>query len=367
MDAWFEEEEVSEDDLENLHEESVHLGEEGIGETQSEDDLDVVWFESEVRHQNSETPDIPNLSLAGLIDLNRAYIDAIARTRLLTAEEEIDLSERMLLARKASEDLASGRGSPKQRANLRKVIDDGLAARERLVLANTRLVISVAKRYVNRGLPFLDLVQEGIVGLIRATGKFDPHRGNRFSTFATWWIRQAITRSLDNQSRTIRIPVHITSRINKIGRAAAELEQEMGRPPTDVEIAETMGIDLELIEDTRAHTQRPISLETPQDTDENRTLADTIPDTDSEAPEETVAERLQKENIHEALGAIPYREAQVLRMRYGLNGDSPLTLHKVGQIMGITRERVRQIEATALRRLRKLELTHRLSDDNLPV
>jgi RNA polymerase primary sigma factor len=271
----------------------------------------------------------------------------------------------MLQARKASAVMASGKGSQKEKIQLRKIVEDGMAARERLVLANTRLVISVAKRYVNRGIPFLDLVQEGIVGLIRATGKFDPERGNRFSTFATWWIRQAITRALDNQSRTIRIPVHITGRINKIGRAAALLEQEMGRPPTDEEIAEALDVDPELIRDARAHTRRTISLETPQDEDESRTLSDTIPDTESEAPEETVAEALLKEHIQQALGSLPYREAQVLRMRYGLQGGPPLTLHKVGQLMGITRERVRQIEASALRRMRKLELTHHLLDDNL--
>ncbi len=368
MDEWFDEvEEAPEDGLEQISEEEAQLDAEDIPEADAEDDLDLIWLDPEADHSLTETTGLPDLPLAGLLDLNRAYIDAIARTRLLTAEEEINLTERMLQARKASETMASGRGSQKDKARLRKIVEDGMAARERLVLANTRLVISVAKRYVNRGIPFLDLVQEGIVGLIRATGKFDPERGNRFSTFATWWIRQAITRALDNQSRTIRIPVHITGRINKIGRTAAVLEQEMGRPPTDEEIAQSMDVDPEIIRDARAHTRRTISLETPQDEDESRTLEDTIRDTETEAPEDTVAESLLKENIEKALGALPYREAQVLRMRYGLQGSQPLTLHKVGQLMGITRERVRQIEASALRRMRKLELTHRLLDDSLPA
>ncbi len=327
------------------------------------EEIPLSWLDPEEMDELGQADDRePDYLPASTIDLNRAYVDEIARTKLLTAEEEVTLTKRMLRARSAARKLAEENPDTEKHAKLQAILQDGLAARERLVMANTRLVISVAKRYVNRGIPFLDLVQEGIVGLIRAAGKFDPDRGNRFSTYATWWIRQAITRAIDNHSRTIRLPVHITSQLNKIARATASLEQELGRPPTAEEIADALEVEPELVRESRELYLQPISLEAPQDEDENRLLGDLIPDTQSESPEDTVSEILLREHIDEALAELPWREARVLRLRYGLHGHPPHTLHQVGTVMGITRERVRQIEASGLRRLRTFELRNRLTD-----
>jgi RNA polymerase primary sigma factor len=332
---------------------------------ESAEQIPLTWIEQDEEGEEDELVEEyrrgNNEFLRDSIDFNRAYIDEIARTQLLTSEEEISLTRQMLNARKAAKKIAANEIDMKERAKIRSILDDGLAARERLVMANTRLVISVAKRYVNRGIPFLDLVQEGIVGLIRATGKFDPDRGNRFSTYATWWIRQAITRAIDNHSRTIRLPVHVTSQLSKIGRASAALEQELGRQPTNEEIAESLDTDLETVRSTRELLMQPISLEAPQDEDENRLLGDMIPDDQSETPEETVSESLLRENVDEALAELPWREARVLRLRYGLHGNPVHTLQQVGTVMGITRERVRQIEASALRRLRAHDLRSKLA------
>lgn len=322
-----------------------------------EEEISLTWLDPEDNDDIELTRDNDSdFLMTNSLDLNRAYIDEIARTDLLTAEEEISLTKRMLRARSASEKMADAKLGDENRSKLRTILEDGLAAREHLLMANTRLVISVAKRYSNRGIPFLDLVQEGIVGLMRAAGKFDPDRGNRFSTYATWWIRQAITRAIDNNSRTIRLPVHVTSQLSKIARATSTLEQEFGRPPTNEEIATSIEMDPELVHTTRNLVMQPISLEAPQDEDENRLLGDLVADAMTEMPEEAVSSNMLRENLDHALAELPWREAQVLRLRYGLRGDPPHTLHQVGTVMGITRERVRQIEASALRRLRAFNL-----------
>ena len=331
-----------------------------------EDKIPLTWIDVKAADKHSPAKgDERSYLVANALDLNRAYIDEIARTRLLSAEEEVSLTKRMLRARTAARKIAENKISAERRAKLRTILEDGLAARERLLMSNTRLVISIARRYGNRGIPFLDLVHEGIVGLIRAAGKFDPDRGNRFSTYATWWIRQAITRAIDNHSRTIRLPVHVTSQLNKISRASAALEQELGRPPTTEEIATSLETDPEVVRAAREIVLQPISLETPQDEDENRELGDLIPDTHSDPPEDAVSNKLLRKHIEEALAELPWREALVLRLRYGLQDNSPHTLHKVGVAMGITRERVRQIESNALRRLRTFELRSRLTDHSL--
>jgi RNA polymerase primary sigma factor len=320
-----------------------------------EEEISLTWLDPEENEElklSRATP--PKYLMTNSLDLNRAYIDEIARTSLLTAEEEVSLTKRMLRARSASQKMTDSRIGEEKRSKLRTILEDGLAARERLLMANTRLVISVAKRYSNRGIPFLDLVQEGIVGLMRAAGKFDPDRGNRFSTYATWWIRQAITRAIDNNSRTIRLPVHVTSQLSKIARATSNLEQEFGRPPTNEEIAAAVEMDPELVRSSRRLVLQPISLEAPQDEDENRMLGDLVADAKTEMPEEAVSSTMLREHIDDALAELPWREAKVLRLRYGLRGNPAHTLHQVGTVMGITRERVRQIEASALRRLRAI-------------
>ena len=283
--------------------------------------------------------------------LSHEYIEEITKTPLLTAEEEINLSGRIRLAREAREQLAKG-VSQGEKASLSSIIEDGAAAREHLLMANTRLVISVAKRYTNRGIPFLDLVHEGIIGLIRATKKFNPGMGNRFSTYATWWIRQAITRAIDNHGRTIRLPVHKNVEINRLSAARNRLLQDMGRNPTIEELAQTLERTQEEIHDILRIGQAPISLETPQDEDDGRVLGDSLPDVDMPSPEESTTRSLMQEQVRAVIDALPMREAQVLLLRYGFHDGKSHTLQEVGDRMGITRERVRQIENQALTKLR---------------
>jgi RNA polymerase primary sigma factor len=280
------------------------------------------------------------------------YIEEITKTPLLTPDEEVSLSEGIARARQARQQLAEGGLSEKERKNLQRIIDDGTAARERLLMANTRLVVSVAKKYTHRGIPLVDLIHEGIIGLIRATKKFDPARGNRFSTYATWWIRQAITRAIDNNARTIRLPVHRSVEINRLAFTKNQLVQELGREPTVEELAGAMDMTPDQVRDTLSISMAPISLELPQDDDDNRTLADVIPDLDSASPEESTIENLKQQQVREVLDALPMREAQVLMLRYGFQDGRSHTLQEVGNRMGITRERVRQIESQAINRLR---------------
>ena len=280
------------------------------------------------------------------------YIEEITQTPLLTAEEEVALSKNLARARDARRRLAQGGLRENEIEQLQATIETGSAARERLVMANTRLVVSIAKRYTNRGIPLLDLIQEGIIGLIRATKKFDPARGNRFSTYATWWIRQAITRAIDNQSRTIRLPVHKSVEISKLSQAKNRLMQSLGRDPNELELAEELGISPDLVTEILNISQAPISLDLPQDDDENRTLGDMIPDQEVENPEQSTVENLMQQQVREVLDALPAREAQVLMLRYGFTNGRSHTLQEVGEKMGITRERVRQIENQAMSRLR---------------
>jgi RNA polymerase primary sigma factor len=280
------------------------------------------------------------------------YIEEITQTPLLTAEEEVALSENLAKALDARRRLAQGGLREHEVVQLQTTIETGSAAREHLVMANTRLVVSIAKRYTNRGIPLLDLIQEGIIGLIRATKKFDPARGNRFSTYATWWIRQAITRAIDNHSRTIRLPVHKSVEISKLSQAKNRLMQSLGRDPNELELAEELGISPDLVTEILNISQAPISLDLPQDDDENRTLGDMIPDQEVENPEQSTVENLIQEQVREVLDALPAREAQVLMLRYGFTNGRSHTLQEVGEKMGITRERVRQIENQAMSRLR---------------
>lgn len=282
------------------------------------------------------------------------YLDEITQTPLLTAEEEVSLSESVARARKARQELAKGRAGVDKSERLYAIIEEGTASQERLLMANTRLVVSVAKRYTGRGVPFLDLIHEGIIGLIRASMKFDPGRGNRFSTYATWWIRQAITRAIDNQSRTIRLPVHKNAEINKMARAASQLTQALGREPIDEELAGVLEITPGQLREIRMVAKAPISLEIPQDSEDDRVLADLLADPQASSPEEVVSNGILEDNVREALDSLPRRESQVLMLRYGFYNGRTHTLQEVGDKMGITRERVRQIESQALNRLRKL-------------
>lgn len=284
--------------------------------------------------------------------LKDRYIEEITQTPLLTSDEEISLSDSLARARIARQRLAEGGLPEGERKNVQRIIDEGTAAQERLLMANTRLVVSVAKKYTHRGIPLVDLIHEGIIGLIRATKKFDPARGNRFSTYATWWIRQAITRAIDNNARTIRLPVHRSVEINRLSFTKNRLIQELGREPNEDELAKALDTTPEQIRDTINISMPPISLELPQDEDDNRTLADVIPDVDTASPEESTIRNLKQEQVREVLDALPLREAQVLMLRYGFQDGRSHTLQEVGNKMGITRERVRQIESQAMKRLR---------------
>ncbi len=280
------------------------------------------------------------------------YLKEVGRVPLLTAEEEVDLAQRIERGRLAREELARGNLSVTQKYELQQLIHDGWAAREHLITANSRLVISVAKKYMGRGVPFLDLIQEGNIGLIRAAKKFDYHRGHKFSTYATWWIRQAVTRAIADQGRTIRVPVHMGDQINKLLRVQHQLTQRLGRAPLVDELARELDVPPQKVEYMIRVARRPLSLETPTDDEEDSVLGDFIPDDEMPAPDDSATYNLLKEHIYTVLDGLPPREVRILQLRYGLVDGQSYTLEEVGRKMGVTRERVRQIEAQALSRLR---------------
>jgi len=279
------------------------------------------------------------------------YLKEIRHVPLLTAEEEAVLARRMEAGRIALEKLNNSL-DPEKQAKLRKVVLDGLAARDHLVCANSRLVISIAKKYINRGVPFLDLIQEGNIGLIQAVSKFDYRRGIRFSTHATWWIRQAITRAIADQSRTIRLPVYIGDQISRLLRTTHRLTQELGREPASEELAVALDIPRHKAEEMLKAASPPISLEMLTDDEGESEFGDFIEDEASAAPDEEVTSAMLRELLRDMLQHLPPREACILGLRYGLVDGQTYTLEEVGKKLGVTRERVRQIEAQALRRLR---------------
>jgi RNA polymerase primary sigma factor len=290
------------------------------------------------------------------------YLKEVSRVPLLTAVEEVDLAQRIERGRMAREELARGNVSAHRRIELRKLIEDGWAAREHLITANSRLVISVAKKYMGRGVPFLDLIQEGNIGLIRATKKFDYRRGHKFSTYATWWIRQAVTRAIADQGRTIRVPVHMGDQINKLLRVQHQLTQQLGREPSVEELANALEVPPKKIENMIQVARRPLSLETPTDDEEDSVLGDFIEDDEAAPPDETATYNLLREHLSEVLNGLPPREVRILQLRYGLLDGQAYTLEEVGRKMGVTRERVRQIEAQALSRLRHPSIRRKLRD-----
>jgi len=290
------------------------------------------------------------------------YLKEVGRVPLLTAEQEVDLAQRIERGRLAREELARGNVSPRRRSELQHLIEDGWLAREHLITANSRLVISVAKKYMGRGVPFLDLIQEGNIGLIRAAKKFDYRRGHKFSTYATWWIRQAVTRAIADQGRTIRVPVHMGDQINKLLRVQHQLTQRLGRDPTVEELAIALDVTLQKVENMIQVARRPLSLETPTDDEEDSVLGDFIQDEEVPAPDETATYNLLREHLENVLDSLPPREVRILQLRYGLLDGQAYTLEEVGRKMGVTRERVRQIEAQALSRLRHPAIRRRLRE-----
>lgn len=312
-----------------------------------EDDDDEDDDEQDLRE--AEANYLANIDTDDMIGL---YLKEVGRVPLLTAQEEVDLAKRIEDGREARELLADIDISPEKREELRWKIEDGWAAREHLITANSRLVISVAKKYMGRGVPFQDLIQEGNIGLIRAAKKFDYRRGHKFSTYATWWIRQAVTRAIADQGRTIRVPVHMGDQINKLLRIQHQLTQKLGRDPSVEELAKELDVSTKKIENMIQVSRRPLSLETPTDDEEDSVLGDFIQDREAPAPDESATYNLLREHLEEVLDTLPPREVRILQLRYGLLDGQAYTLEEVGRKMGVTRERVRQIEAQALSRLR---------------
>jgi RNA polymerase primary sigma factor len=280
------------------------------------------------------------------------YLREIGQVPLLRAEEEIALAKRIEAGRRAQERMDNNGVAADERVELERTVRDGLAAREYLILANSRLVISVAKRYSGSGVPLLDLVQEGNIGLIRAVNKFDYRRGNKFSTYATWWIRQAVTRAIADQGRTIRLPVHFGDQVRRLMRASNRLTQDLGRRPTSGELAVALDVPERKVRHMLRAARFPLSLDMPAGIDGDVELGDFVEDKHIPMPEEEATCSALRDLVQEALQDLPSREVRVLQLRYGLDGGRTHTLKEVGSKLGVTRERVRQIEAQALGRLR---------------
>ena len=302
------------------------------------DPISSNYFESSDDEETADG-DISAPKGVSVDDPVRMYLREIGRIKLLTADEEIDLARKIV---------AGG--------------NSGAIAKRKLVQANLRLVVSIAKKYVGRGMLFLDLIQEGNLGLIRAAEKFDHERGYKFSTYATWWIRQAITRAIADQARTIRIPVHMVETINKLKKVTRKLAQELARKPSEEELSQEMGISINKLREIIKVAQEPLSLETPIGKEEDSRLGDFIEDKDADAPVKTVAHELLREDLAEVLGSLSPRERDVLRLRFGMDDGRQRTLEEVGQLFGVTRERIRQIEAKALRKLRHPNRSKRLKE-----
>lgn len=344
--------------LDELDELGIELRQE---ETVQDDDLDHHDREFEAEEE-SHDPGVGDINAVSADDPVGLYFRQMAQEPLLTAQEEIELAKRIELGRDAVERIRLVALDSEEYAVLDQMILDGQAAREHLGRANTRLVVSIAKRYMGQGLPFPDLIQEGNVGLMRAVDKYDYKRGNRFSTYATWWIRQAITRALAQKTRTIRIPLHMTERIRQMYRTAQVLEQTLGHRPTPEEIAKEMELPAESVRGMMDASQHAIALERPVGDDGDSEFGDFIEDQDSPSPVEAATQHLLQETIEEVLSELTPRQSHILRLRFGLGGGEPHTLEEIANKFGLSRERIRQLEKEALRRLRHPRLAHNLRD-----
>jgi RNA polymerase primary sigma factor len=331
--AALEEVEVTKEQVHGLH---VYLAEHGV---------DVIAEDGSTAYKDAKGADGQpadakraelDLTVEPSLDSLRLYLRSIGRVELLTGEQEIELA--------------------------RRIEKGDMVAKRHMVEANLRLVVSIAKGYLGRGLSFLDLIQEGSLGLIRAVEKFDYRRGYKFSTYATWWIRQAVTRAIADKARTIRIPVHMFEKLNRVTHIERQLVQRLGREPEPHEVAAEMKVSVREIRDILRVAQMPISLEKPVGDEDESALGDFVADEATEEPFDAATESLQRENIQRALDALPERERQVLELRYGLRGHEPLTLEEVGRAFGVTRERIRQIENNTLKKLKQLPEAQRLRE-----
>ena len=330
-----EELDLSDDQVRDLH---GHLAEVGVeliaGDIETASAPEVKAVETVAADdQPAKRPEI-DLTVEPSLDSLRLYLRSIGKVELLTADQEVFLAKRI------------------ERGDMK--------AKEQMVKANLRLVVSIAKGYLGRGLTFLDLIQEGSLGLIRAVEKFDYRRGYKFSTYATWWIRQAVTRAIADKARTIRIPVHMVEKLNNVVHVERQLVQKLGREPTAEEIAAELRCTPREVRDVLRISQLPVSLEKPIGEEDDSSLGDFVEDETAESPFESATVIMQREDVWRALNALPERERQVIEMRYGLSGERPYTLEEVGQAFGVTRERIRQIENNTLRKLQRLPEAQRL-------
>ena len=340
--AFLEEVEVTKEQLQELHAHLVEQGIEVVGTDGRVATSEAAKLEAHAEaRENKETQDPPrkpelDLTVEPSLDSLRLYLRSIGRVPLLTAEQEVALAKRI------------ERGD--------------MDAKTHMVEANLRLVVSIAKGYLGRGLTFLDLIQEGSLGLIRAVEKFDYRRGYKFSTYATWWIRQAVTRAIADKGRTIRIPVHMVEKLNKVVHVERQLVQTLGREPTPEEIAAELETTTREVRDILRMSQQPISLEKPVGDEDESELGDFVEDQTAVSPFEIASESLRRENVRKALCALPMREREVIEMRYGLTGERPRTLEEVGRAFNVTRERIRQIENHTLKKLESLPEAQRLRE-----
>ena len=350
------------DSLESL---SIEIGSEEDILPEMPDDIDPPLDEIvDIEEEELVDPNTLVDSFA-IDDPVRMYLKEIGKVPLLSPEEEIDLAQKMSSGNLAQEQLDSaeeGSLSTEETAQLKALLKEGEKAKQKLAEANLRLVVSIAKRYVGRGMLFLDLIQEGNLGLIKAVEKFDYTKGYKFSTYATWWIRQAITRAIADQARTIRIPVHMVETINKVIRVSRQLLQELGHDPSPEEIADEMAMPVDKVREILKIAQEPVSLETPIGEEEDSHLGDFIPDEGASEPSEAASFTLLKEQLVDVLGTLTPREEKVLKLRFGIEDGRTRTLEEVGKEFNVTRERIRQIEAKALRKLRHPSRSKKLKD-----
>lgn len=347
----------AESNMEQLEEVYIILFEQGI---------QLVDTSQELEGSKPEQPEEPaqvDLNEIGIDDTVSLYLKEISRIPLLRAEQEVEYAKAMETGKRARQQMNRSSGvSATERTRLEAKVREGELARQKLIKANFRLVVSIAKKYIGRGVSFLDLIQEGNIGLIRAVEKFDYKRGFKFSTYATWWIRQAITRAIADQGRTIRVPVHMCERINKLTRVSRQLVQELGREPTPDEIAKELGTTPKKVERIIKISQRPLSLEMPVGEEQDSHLGDFIPDESTLGPTDAASHQLLREQMEEILTSLSPREGRVLQLRFGLKDGKSHTLEEVGKKFGVTRERIRQIEAKALRKLRHPSRSRKLRD-----
>lgn len=383
---------VEDADLDDFDDDLDDVDDEGEGDDLDEDNIDEdddseLEDDDEDKRKKPEEPkekgafvvrdddDDDNLTPSGnpkrrviaagaTADPVKDYLKQIGRVNLLNAEQEVDLSERIEAGLYAQHllDTESDKMDFKRRRELKWAANDGKRAKDHLLEANLRLVVSLAKRYTGRGMLFLDLIQEGNLGLIRAVEKFDWKKGFKFSTYATWWIRQAITRAMADQARTIRVPVHMVEVINKLSRVQRQMLQDLGREPTPDELARELDMPVEKVQEVQKYGREPISLHTPLGEDGDSEFGDLIEDTDAIAPSDAVAFSLLQEQFKQVLETLSPREAGVIKMRYGLEDGQPKTLDDIGRVYGVTRERIRQIESKTMSKLRHPSRSQTLRD-----